>query len=65
MAGYSIIADISQYIGSLLRQHLCPMYIANEEMIKLISPVDKDADYQLGIFCMIYKVQIWVIWKVG
>lgn len=55
MAGYSIIADISQYIGSLLRQHLCPMYIANEEMIKLISPVDKDADYQLGIF--LYDIQ--------
>lgn len=55
MAGYSIIADISQYIANLLRKHLCPTYMTSPDMIKLVSPVDKNADYQLGIF--LYDIQ--------
>lgn len=55
MAGYSIIADISQFITATLQKELCPSYLPSKEAISLTSPADKNADYQIGIF--LYDIQ--------
>ena len=55
MAGFTIISDISQHIVALLRQNLCPSFITASEGISLISPIDKNADYQMGIY--LYDLQ--------
>ena len=55
MAGYSIIADISNHIIQLLRSQLCPDLIGAPEAISLVSPADKNADYLLGVF--LYDMQ--------
>ena len=49
MAEYSIISDISNSLLKLLRDYICPEPVQSPESIKLISPSDKNADYQVGL----------------
>lgn len=55
MAGFSIISDVSLYLKNILKEYLCPNFISSEEGIAIISPADKNADYQLGIY--LYDVE--------
>jgi len=55
MAGFTIISDISQYIADMLRNKLYPSFISSKEAISLVSPIDKNADYQMGIY--LYDIQ--------
>ena len=50
MAGFSIMADVSNTVLSLLRENLCPDPIQSPESIILVSPGDKNSDFQLGVF---------------
>lgn len=50
MAGFNIISDVSLYLKNILKAYLCPHFISSEEGIAIISPADKNADYQLGIY---------------
>lgn len=55
MADFSIISDVSNQILNLLREHMCPELIQSPEAIKLVSPSDKNADFQLGVY--LYDIQ--------
>jgi len=50
MADYSIISDISNTLIKLLRGSLCPEPMQSPESIILASPIDKNADFQLGLY---------------
>ena len=50
MAGFSIMADVSNTVLGLLRENLCPDPIQSPESIILVSPGDKNSDFQLGVF---------------
>lgn len=55
MADFSIISDLSNEILNLLRNYMCPELIQSPEAIKLVSPSDKNADFQLGVY--LYDIQ--------
>lgn len=55
MADFSIISDVSNRILKLLRDELCPELLPSAESIVLISPSDKNADFQLGLY--LYDIQ--------
>ena len=55
MADFSIISDVSNAILKLLREQICPELIQSPEAIQMISPSDKNADYQLGLY--LYDIQ--------
>lgn len=50
MADFSIISDVSNALIRLLRENLCPESVQSPESIKLASPADKNADFQVGLF---------------
>lgn len=50
MADFSIISDVSDTLIRLMRDSLCPEPVQSPESIKLASPADKNADFQLGLF---------------
>lgn len=50
MADYSIIADVSSSVLKIFRESLCPELIASPESIALVTPTDKNGDFQLGMF---------------
>ena len=50
MGNFSIIADVSETLLRSLREYLCPEPVQMPESIKLASPTDKNADFQLGLF---------------
>ncbi|MEG0396215.1 MAG: DUF4255 domain-containing protein [Oscillospiraceae bacterium] len=50
MANFSIISDVSTALVKTLREALCPEPVQSPESIKLTSPADKNADFQLGLF---------------
>lgn len=50
MAGFTIMADISQHIMKVLKTYLYPNYLQTSEAIRLVSPGDKNMDFQVGIF---------------
>jgi hypothetical protein len=50
MADYSILADVSATLLTVLRENLCPDPIASPESIALASPNDKNSDFQLGLY---------------
>ncbi|MCL2056100.1 MAG: DUF4255 domain-containing protein [Oscillospiraceae bacterium] len=51
MAEFSIISDAGTALLGLLRESLCPDPVISPESIILVSPSDKNSDYQLGL-CM-------------
>ena len=55
MSDFSVISQVSNEILRLLREKLCPELIQSPESIKLISPGEKNADFQLGMY--LYDVQ--------
>lgn len=55
MGDFSIISDVSNEILKLLRENMCPELIQSPESIKLVSPSDKNADFQLGLY--LYDIQ--------
>lgn len=50
MADFSVVADASNCVLKLLREHLCPEPVPSPEAIRLAAPTDKTGDFQLGIF---------------
>jgi hypothetical protein len=50
MADFSIISDTSAALLGLLRENLCPDPIASPQSIALVSPTDKNVDFQLGLY---------------
>ena len=50
MADFSIISDASSALLRLLRDNLCPDPVISPESIVLISPSDKNSDFQLGMY---------------
>ena len=50
MADFSIISDASSALLRLLRENLCPDPVISPESIVLISPSDKNSDFQLGLY---------------
>lgn len=50
MADFSIIADTSGALLRLLRENLCPDPVLSPESIALVSPSDKNGDFQLGLY---------------
>lgn len=55
MSDFSIISEVSNEIIKILREKLCPELIQSPESIKLISPGEKNADFQLGMY--LYDIQ--------
>lgn len=55
MSDFSVISDISNQILKLLRDNICPELIQSPESIKLVSPSDKNSDFQLGLY--LYDIQ--------
>ena len=49
MADFSIISDTSAALLRLLRENLCPDPVVSPESITLVSPSDKNSDFQLGL----------------
>lgn len=50
MADFSIISDTSAALLRLLRENLCPDPVVSPESIALVSPSDKNNDFQLGLY---------------
>lgn len=50
MADFSIISDTSSALLKLLRENLCPDPVVSPESISLVSPSDKNGDFQLGLY---------------
>ena len=50
MADFSIISDASSALLKLLRENLCPDPVISPESIVLVSPSDKNSDFQLGLY---------------
>lgn len=50
MANFSIVSDISAMLIRTLREALCPEPVQSPESIRLTSPADKNADFQVGLF---------------
>lgn len=50
MADFSIISDASAALLALLRENLCPDPVLSPESIALVSPSDKNGDFQLGLY---------------
>ena len=50
MADYTIIADVSSYIISVLRKRMCPEPIPSPNNIEVSSPASQDVDYILGVY---------------
>lgn len=50
MADYSIVSDTSGAVIKLLRENLCPELIPSSESITLVSPTEKNGDFQLGLY---------------
>jgi len=50
MADFSIISDTSAALLGMLRENLCPDPVLSPESIILVSPSDKNSDYQLGLY---------------
>lgn len=55
MSDFSIISEVSNEILKLLRDNICPELIQSPESIKLVSPAEKNADFQLGLY--LYDIQ--------
>ena len=55
MSDFSVISDVSNVILKLLRDNICPELIQSPESIKLVSPSEKNADFQLGLY--LYDIQ--------
>lgn len=55
MSDFSVISEISNQILKLLRDNICPELIQSPESIKLVSPSEKNADFQLGLY--LYDIQ--------
>lgn len=55
MSDFSVISDVSNEILKLLRENICPELIPSPESVKLVSPTDKNADFQLGLY--LYDIQ--------
>ena len=64
MADFSIISDVSNEVLKLLRENICPELIQSPESIALAAPTDKNADFQLGLYSMIFRncgsIRIWI-----
>jgi hypothetical protein len=50
MADFSIFSDTGSALLKLFRENLCPDPIVSPESIVLISPSDKNSDFQLGLY---------------
>lgn len=50
MADFSIVADVSAALLKLLRAQMCPSPVSAPESIRLASPTEKNADFQLGLY---------------
>lgn len=50
MADYTIIADVSRFICSMLREKMCPQPVPFPKHIEISSPASGDADYILGLY---------------
>ncbi len=50
MADFPIIAQVSNQLIQFLRQALCPEVLASPELVQLIAPTDKNADFQVGLY---------------
>ena len=55
MSDFSVIAQTGNAVLKLLRDHICPDLIQSPEAIKLVSPSEKNADFQLGLY--LYDIQ--------
>lgn len=55
MSDFSVISAVSNEILKLLRDKICPELIQSPESIKLVSPSEKNADFQLGLY--LYDIQ--------
>lgn len=55
MSDFSIISDVSNELLKLLRDNVCPELIQSPESVKLVSPSEKNADFQLGLY--LYDIQ--------
>ncbi len=50
MADFPIIAQVSNQLVKFLRQTLCPEVLTSPELVQLIAPTDKNADFQVGLY---------------
>lgn len=55
MSDFSVISDVSNQILKLMREQICPEMIQSPESVKLVSPSDKNSDFQLGLY--LYDIQ--------
>ncbi len=55
MSDFSVISEVGNAILKLLREKVCPELIQSPEAIRLVSPAEKNADYQLGLY--MYDIQ--------
>lgn len=55
MSDFSVISSVSNEILKLLREKICPELIQSPESVKLVSPSEKNADFQLGLY--LYDIQ--------
>ena len=55
MSDFSVISEISNEILKVLRENICPELIQSSESVKLVTPTDKNADFQLGLY--LYDIQ--------
>ena len=55
MSDFSVISEISNEILKVLRENICPELIQSSESVKLVTPTDKSADFQLGLY--LYDIQ--------
>lgn len=50
MADYTIIADVSSFICSMLREKMCPEPVPSPNNIEISSPASQDVDYIIGVY---------------
>ena len=55
MSDFSVISGVGNAILKLLREKVSPGLIQSPEAIRLVSPAEKNADYQLGLY--MYDIQ--------
>ena len=55
MSDFSVVSEVGNEILKLLREHICPELIQSPESIKMVSPAEKNADFQLGLY--LYDIQ--------
>ena len=55
MSDFSVISTVSNEILKLLREKICPELVQSPETVKLVSPSEKNADFQVGLY--LYDIQ--------